>query len=87
MLTLTSWQKYLGVREATQQEAATYEAIEAMLETFTDDEFDKLVEACSEYAFSYGPGRKAAYKKVWRMAHNLWVSVSDLMTWYCVEPA
>lgn len=84
MLALTSWERYMGIREATAAEIAMYEEVEMHLDYCSEKEVEQVIEACSDYAFG---GGKEARKQVAYWADLFWVTVDDLMTWYSVEPA
>ena len=84
MLTLTNMERYMGIREATAAEIASYEDVEMHLDYCSEEEIEQVIEACGDYAFG---GGKEAHKRVAYWADLFWVTVDDLMTWYSVEPA
>lgn len=71
-------------RFATPEEISTFEKVDALLEKVSDENFDNIVSAISDYAFDYQGSRKY-YQRVYRIAKKLGLETSELMLWYYVE--
>lgn len=74
-------------REATKEEIANYNAIEAIIETLNDEEFEQMVETVGDYVFNIESGKetKRLYNKVYRLANKLNTTVKALVDWYCID--
>lgn len=71
-------------RFATPEEISTFEKVDALLEKVSDETFDNIVSAISDYAFDY-QGTRKYYQRVYRIAKKLGLKTSELLLWYYVE--
>ena len=70
-------------RAATDEEIEIYEKVKAILYNLSDEDFETVIEACSNHAF-YG-GDKSTYSRMYRQAKKYGIKPGDLMTWYYIE--
>lgn len=71
-------------RYATAEEVSVFDKVEALLKNVSDETFDKVVTAISDYVFDYERNRKY-YQRVYRLAKKLGIMPSELMLWYFIE--
>lgn len=71
-------------REATSEEVAIYNKIEAILDTLTEEEQNTFIETVGDRVFDYTHS-KAIYNKCYRLAKKYNVTVDELETWYCID--
>ena len=71
-------------RYATAEEVSVFDKVEALLKNISDETFDKVVTAISDYAFDYERNRKY-YQRIYRLAKKLGIMPSELMLWYFIE--
>lgn len=78
--------EYLGIRNATEEEVATYYKVESLI---TDEIFDDALEIASLIpCINYCEDKKEEkrnYNRAYRLAKKLGITVNDLVTWYCTE--
>lgn len=72
---------------ATTSEVINYKAVEKAIENYTMDEFSEFLDKVSEFAFTMGKERKAAYNKLRSVAKKLGVTVLALEDWFFVDAA
>ena len=71
-------------REATVEEVKVYNKVEEVLNTLTDEEYEKVIETVSERVFGMD-NNKTTYNKVYRLAKKYGFTVEEMETWYCID--
>lgn len=74
-----------GERKATAEEIKVFEKLNNELCGLSDDVYEKAIEEISDFVWSYGEERKAAYNKLRKWAKKMNCKVVDFETWYCID--
>lgn len=75
------------IREATAEEMAIYNRVEAVLDTLTDEETTNFIETVGDRVFrTFDKATdKAIYQRVYRLGKKYGFTVDELETWYCID--
>lgn len=78
------------IREATKEEKNVYAHVMDLLDVWAEkhgeESAEKAIETIGDYVFSIYPyERKKNYNRVYRLAKRMGATVSELVTWYCID--
>ena len=82
---LKQWEKYLGVRYATEEEVNIYYKVQKILINVSDDIFDSIVNDTSTWLMTIGQPSYNARKRLARKGKKLGLTLKEIETWYNVE--
>ena len=73
-------------RPCTDTELRNFHLVESIVETLSDEDFERVVEVVSGYVFSFEPHeRRVTYSRVYRLGKRYGVTVQTLVDWYCID--
>ena len=72
------------ISEATNEEMAIFNRVEAVLNTLTEEEEARFIETVGDRVFDYKRD-KAIYNRVYRLGKKYGFTVDELETWYCID--
>ena len=75
------------IREATNEEMAIFNRVEAVLNTLTEEEEAHFIETVGDRVFrTFDKATdKAIYNRVYRLGKKYGFTVDELETWYCID--
>lgn len=75
------------IREATNEEMAIFNRVEAVLDTLSEEEETRFVETVGDRVFrTFDKATdKAIYNRVYRLGKKYGFTVEELETWYCID--
>lgn len=75
------------IREATNEEMAIFNRVEAVLDTLTEEQEAHFIETVGDRVFrTFDKATdKAIYNRVYRLGKKYGFTVEELETWYCID--
>ncbi len=77
-------ERYMGIREATSQEVATWKKVDDILDKLSDQEFEEILDVCWNKAMSKKDSLQNLEMKI-RKLNLHGITTKEVMTWYYVN--